>query len=109
MPQILKEEEFDMPLGVGTGAAVIFGVTGGVTEAVLRRLSSQKDYAALREISFTGIVEICFANSGYLFSQYFTQPGQQDVNSGRPSFASKRSANSFVSSIMVKSAAKFVS
>lgn len=36
MPQILKEEEFDMPLGVGTGAAVIFGVTGGVMEAALR-------------------------------------------------------------------------
>lgn len=35
-PQILKEEEFDMPLGVGTGAAVIFGVTGGVMEAALR-------------------------------------------------------------------------
>ena len=36
MPQILKEEEFDMPLGAGTGAAVIFGVTGGVMEAALR-------------------------------------------------------------------------
>lgn len=35
-PQILKEEEFDMPLGAGTGAAVIFGVTGGVMEAALR-------------------------------------------------------------------------
>ncbi len=35
-PQILKEEEFDTPLGVGTGAAVIFGVTGGVMEAALR-------------------------------------------------------------------------
>lgn len=35
-PQILKEEEFDLPLGVGTGAAVIFGVTGGVMEAALR-------------------------------------------------------------------------
>ncbi len=35
-PQILEEEEFDTPLGVGTGAAVIFGVTGGVMEAALR-------------------------------------------------------------------------
>lgn len=35
-PQILAEEEFDTPLGVGTGAAVIFGVTGGVMEAALR-------------------------------------------------------------------------
>lgn len=32
----LEEEEFDMPLGVGTGAGVIFGATGGVMEAALR-------------------------------------------------------------------------
>ena len=32
----LPEEEFDSPLGEGTGAAVIFGATGGVMEAALR-------------------------------------------------------------------------
>ncbi len=32
----LPEEEFDDPLGVGTGAGVIFGTTGGVMEAALR-------------------------------------------------------------------------
>ena len=32
----LEEEEFDSPLGTGTGAAVIFGTTGGVMEAALR-------------------------------------------------------------------------
>lgn len=32
----LEEEEFDMPLGASTGAAVIFGATGGVMEAALR-------------------------------------------------------------------------
>lgn len=32
----LPEEEFDSPLGEGTGAAVIFGTTGGVMEAALR-------------------------------------------------------------------------
>lgn len=32
----LEEEEFDTPLGEGTGAAVIFGATGGVMEAALR-------------------------------------------------------------------------
>ena len=31
----LQEEEFDSPLGTGTGAAVIFGTTGGVMEAAL--------------------------------------------------------------------------
>lgn len=36
LPKIVGEEEFDTPLGVGTGAAVIFGVTGGVMEAALR-------------------------------------------------------------------------
>lgn len=35
-PNLLQEEEFDSPLGVGTGAAVIFGATGGVMEAALR-------------------------------------------------------------------------
>ena len=32
----IPEEEFDSPLGSGTGAAVIFGATGGVMEAALR-------------------------------------------------------------------------
>ena len=32
----LKEESFDSPLGSGTGAAVIFGATGGVMDAALR-------------------------------------------------------------------------
>lgn len=33
---VLETESFDMPLGFKTGAGVIFGVTGGVSEAVLR-------------------------------------------------------------------------
>ena len=32
----IEETDFDNPLGVGTGAGVIFGVTGGVMEAALR-------------------------------------------------------------------------
>ncbi len=32
----LPEEEFDAPLGSGSGAAIIFGATGGVMEAALR-------------------------------------------------------------------------
>lgn len=35
-PEQLEEEEFDEPLGCGSGAAVIFGATGGVMEAALR-------------------------------------------------------------------------
>lgn len=33
---LLEEEEFDQPLGVSSGAGVIFGATGGVMEAALR-------------------------------------------------------------------------
>lgn len=32
----LEPEEFDQPLGYGTGAGIIFGATGGVMEAALR-------------------------------------------------------------------------
>jgi len=32
----IEPESFDMPFGAKTGAGIIFGVTGGVTEAVLR-------------------------------------------------------------------------
>jgi NADP-reducing hydrogenase subunit HndD len=32
----LPDEEFDSPVGLGSGAGVIFGVTGGVMEAALR-------------------------------------------------------------------------
>ncbi len=35
----LPEESFDSPLGESTGAAVIFGATGGVMEAALRTVS----------------------------------------------------------------------
>jgi NADH-quinone oxidoreductase subunit G len=35
-PGALPEEDFDSPLGTGTGAAVIFGATGGVMDAALR-------------------------------------------------------------------------
>lgn len=44
---LLPEEGFDSPLGSGTGAAVIFGATGGVMEAALRtavwKLTGEKD------------------------------------------------------------------
>ena len=35
----LPEENYDSPLGAGTGAAVIFGTTGGVMEAALRTVA----------------------------------------------------------------------
>lgn len=36
VPFALPEESFDSPLGSGTGAAVVFGATGGVMDAALR-------------------------------------------------------------------------
>ena len=53
-PAVLPETEFDSPLGSGTGAAVVFGATGGVTEAVLRRLIEGHDPATLRAIAECG-------------------------------------------------------
>lgn len=35
-PSKLPEEQFDSPLGSGTGAAIVFGATGGVMDAALR-------------------------------------------------------------------------
>lgn len=36
VPEDLEEQPFDSPLGTGTGAAVVFGTTGGVMDAALR-------------------------------------------------------------------------
>ena len=51
----IEGESADMPFSLASGGGAIFGVTGGVTEAVLRRLSDKKDYQTLREIAFTGV------------------------------------------------------
>ena len=51
----IEPEALDMPFGLSSGAAAIFGVTGGVTEAVLRRLVHSSRMEDLQDISFTGI------------------------------------------------------
>ena len=51
----VKPESLDMPFGLASGAGAIFGVTGGVTEAVLRRLVGSNREEDLEAISFTGI------------------------------------------------------
>lgn len=51
----LAGEAADMPFSIASGGGAIFGATGGVTEAVLRYLSPEKNYKALNAISFTGI------------------------------------------------------
>jgi NADH-quinone oxidoreductase subunit G len=51
----LEPEAVDLPFGTMTGAGVIFGVTGGVAEAVLRRLSPDKSGMSLQTLSFSGV------------------------------------------------------
>lgn len=51
----VQPEALDMPFGLSSGAGAIFGVTGGVTEAVLRRLINSSRAEDLEEISFSGI------------------------------------------------------
>ena len=50
----LEPEAIDMPLGTISGAGLIFGVTGGVTEAVLRRVAREKTRAELITIAHAG-------------------------------------------------------
>ena len=50
----LPDEEPDAPLGDYTGAGVIFGVTGGVTEAVIRRVLDDASPNTLQTIAECG-------------------------------------------------------
>ena len=65
----LPEEEFDNPLGEGTGAAVIFGATGGVMEAALRTAVEVLTGEELESVDFTevrgqGIKEATYSVAG---------------------------------------------
>ena len=50
----IEPEAVDMPFGTISGAGVIFGVTGGVTEAVIRCAVTDKTNVTLRQIAFEG-------------------------------------------------------
>lgn len=51
----LPDEEFDNPLGDSTGAAVIFGATGGVMEAALRTAVEELSGEELKSLDFTEV------------------------------------------------------
>lgn len=51
----LPEEDFDSPLGKSTGAAVIFGSTGGVMEAALRTAYEVLTGKTLEQVEFNGV------------------------------------------------------
>ena len=48
-------ESADVPFGIGSGAGVIFGVTGGVTEAVLRKITQGHKRADMEELKSSGV------------------------------------------------------
>ena len=50
----MPSESLDMPFGLASGAGAIFGVTGGVTEAVIRRIVNSSRPEDLENISFMG-------------------------------------------------------
>ena len=52
---IISSEALDMPFGLASGAAAIFGVTGGVTEAVLRRIVNSSRQEDLEVIAYIGV------------------------------------------------------
>lgn len=51
----LESEAPDLPFGLGSGAAVIYGVTGGVAEAVVRYCLPDKSNNALQAIRVTDL------------------------------------------------------
>ena len=53
--ETLPSEACDMPFGIGSGGGVIFGTTGGVTEAVLRRLSGGEGTPTMAAIEDCGV------------------------------------------------------
>jgi len=53
--QSLEKEAPDLPFGMGSGSAEIFGTTGGVAEAVARYLLPDKSKNALRMLEHSGL------------------------------------------------------
>ena len=51
----LPDEEFDQPFGEATGAAVIFGTTGGVMEAALRTVYEILEGKPLGDLNITAV------------------------------------------------------
>jgi NADH-quinone oxidoreductase subunit G/NADP-reducing hydrogenase subunit HndD len=51
----LPEVPFDNPFGITTGAAALFGASGGVTEAALRTVSEIVNQKPLENLNFTSV------------------------------------------------------
>ena len=51
----LPDEQFDNPLGEGTGAAVIFGATGGVMEAAIRTVAEVLEGKVIDNVDYQAV------------------------------------------------------
>lgn len=60
----LDEEEFDDPLGISTGAAALFGATGGVMEAALRTAYEKAVGKSLNKIEFDQVRGVAGIKNG---------------------------------------------
>ena len=55
----------DMPFSISSGAGMIFGTTGGVTEAALRRVAENTQYA-MKDIEYSGVRGFDGVKSAYV-------------------------------------------
>ena len=62
----LQPEAVDLPFGTMSGAGVIFGVTGGVTEAVLRKIAADNSRTTLSQIEYTGVRGMADVKEAYI-------------------------------------------
>ena len=51
----LPDEQYDAPFGIGSGAGLLFGATGGVMEAALRTLAEVLTGKELKNLDFTAV------------------------------------------------------
>jgi NADH-quinone oxidoreductase subunit G len=51
----LEPEAHDLPFGMYSGGGLIFGATGGVTEAVIRKVVKDKSHTSIDNIRFIGV------------------------------------------------------
>lgn len=70
----LEEGEFDSPLGTSTGAAAIFGVTGGVMEAALRTAYETITGSELKNVDFNEV------RGNEILKESTVKVGDMDVN-----------------------------
>lgn len=71
--KFLPSESLDMPFGIFSGSASIFGVTGGVTEAVVRHLVGSSKQSDLKDISVMGV------RGGDEFKEATVHYGDRDI------------------------------